>query len=103
MSSSEEDDDFDIEAYQREGEIQAEEDPYNLNYIQDDKGQQEMKDIKEELKKQNDQKKSFKILEYLQYFCSFSSALYCHYNTGHIDQDICSRYNFYMFGSGLKL
>ena len=60
MSSSEEDDDFDIEAYQREGEIQAEEDPYNLNYIQDDKGQQEMKEIKEELKKQTDQKKSLK-------------------------------------------
>ena len=55
MSSSEEDNDFDIEAYQREGEIQAEEDPYNLNYIQDDKGQQEMKEIKEELKKQTDQ------------------------------------------------
>ena len=60
MSSSEEDDDFDIEAYQREGEIQAEEDPYNLNYIQDDKGQQEMKEIKEEFKKQIDQKKALK-------------------------------------------
>ena len=56
MSSSEEDDDFDIEAYQREGEIQAEEDPYKLNYIQDD----EMKEIKEELKKQTDQKKALK-------------------------------------------
>ena len=98
MSSSEEDD-FDIEAYQREGEIQAEEDPYKLNYIQDD----EMKEIKEELKKQTDQKKSFTFLEYLHYFCSFSSALYCHYNIGHIDQDLCSRYIFYMFGSGLKL